>query len=142
MSFDLKLENGNLKLKRDGTLDVVQNSEKLRQDVLKLIITPIGGNKMHPWYGSNANKTLIGNLYDLEFGKDSATEQLRSAIENLQALQQQQAKTQIITASESIAAIKDIYINTNPKDLRKLEVKISILSYAITSMDVNFLIRL
>lgn len=142
MSFDLKLESGNLKIKPDGSLDTVRNTEKLRQDVLKMIVTPIGGNKMHPWYGSDANKAIIGNVFDLDFAKDSATEQLRSAIENLQALQQQQAKTQFITASESIAAIKEIYINTNPSDMRALEVKVYILSYALTAIDVGFLIRL
>jgi hypothetical protein len=142
MSFDLKLEQGNLRINTDGSLATVRNSEKLRQDVLKLIVTPIGGNKMHPWYGSDANKAIIGNVFDLDFAKDSASEQLRSAIENLQAMQQQQAKTQFITASESIAAIKDIYINTNAADMRALEVKVYILSYAITTLDVGFLIRL
>ena len=107
-----------------------------------MIVTPVGGNKSHPWYGSDVNKFLIGNLYDLDFAKDSATEQLRSSIENLQALQQQQLKTQYITASESIAAINDIYINTNPADMRALEVKVSILSFALTALEVNFLIKL
>jgi hypothetical protein len=142
MSFDLKLENGNLKLNPDGKLATVVNTEKLRQDILKIIVTPVGGNKANPWYGCDANKFLIGNLYDLNFAKDSATEQLRSSIENLKALQQKQLKTQFITASESIASIKDIYINTNAVDRRALEVKVSILSYALTTLDVNFLIKL
>ena len=142
MSFDLKLENGNLKLNADGKLAVVRDSEKLKQDILKLIVTPIGGNKANPWYGSDANKFLIGNIYDLDFAKDAATEQLRSAIENLKTLQQQQLKTQFISAAESIAAINDIYINTNAADRRALEVKISILSFALTALEVNFLIKL
>lgn len=142
MSFDLKLENGNLKLNPDGTLAIVENTEKLHQDVLKIIVTPIGGNKANPWYGCDVNKFLIGNIFDLNFAKDAATEQLRSCIENLKTLQQNQLKTQFITASESIAAIKDIYINTNANDRRAIEVKVSILSYALTALDIGFLIKL
>ena len=142
MSFDLKLSNGNLQINADGNLATVVNSEKLRQDILKMIITPIGGNKANPWYGCDVNKSLIGNIFDLNFAKDAASQQLKSAIENLQALQQQQAKTQYITASESIAAVNDVYINTNQNDMRAIEVKVSILSYAMTALDIGFLIKL
>jgi predicted DNA-binding protein YlxM (UPF0122 family) len=141
MSFDLKLENGNLSLDSAGELNKVENTEKLRQDVLKAIITKKGADRANPWYGSDVSQSLIGNILDFNFSRSAAIEQIRSTIENLQAIQKEQQKTQIITAAESIAAIQDIYINNGP-DPRQIQTKISILSYAMTKIDIGFLIRL
>ena len=141
MSFDLKLVNGDLDIANSGDLRVVENNEKLRQDVLKALITPAGGNKLHQWYGSNVSDALIGNIFDLDFAISAASEQIRSCLENLQMVQRQQSKDQNVTATESILTIKDIYINSNPKDERQIEVKVTIITGALTEMPINFTIR-
>ena len=51
MSYDLKLENGDLRISNTGDLILVIDNEKLLQDAIKILITPLGGNKTHPWYG-------------------------------------------------------------------------------------------
>ena len=50
MSFDLKLTDGQLKLKSSGDLDTVFNTDKLVQDVTKIAITPMGANRLHSWF--------------------------------------------------------------------------------------------
>lgn len=142
MSFDLKLENGDLKISNTGDLQLVRDNEKLRQDVLKILITPLGGNKSQPWYGSSVNSTLIGGVFDKEFTMDAATQQVKSAIDNLQIMQKTQARTQNVTAAESIVAIQDVYINSNPQNRRTIELKVSILTGALTTLDVGFYVTL
>jgi len=141
MSFDLKLVNGNLTVDNNGALAVVRDSEKLKQDVLKIIITPLGGNIGHPWYGSNVGLTMIGNIFDKDFTLDTATAQLQNAIETLQIIQKTQAQTQSVTAAESIMVVKDVYINSNPTDPRILEVKVTVLSGALTPIETGFNVR-
>lgn len=141
MSFDLKLENGDLKI-QNGDLQLVQNNEKLIQDALKILLTPLGGNKAHPWYGCNIGQALIGGVFDKEFTMDVATQQVVAAMENLQILQKSQSKTQVITAAETIAAIKDVYINSNPKDQTVIELKVTLLTNALTIVPVRFYVNL
>ena len=52
MSFGLKLKNGDLKLSKDGTLEIVTKNSKLRQDIVKMLLTRKGSVKYHREYGS------------------------------------------------------------------------------------------
>ena len=47
--------------------NAVSDNDKLIQDLLNFLMTPISGNKMFPWYGSDVSGILIGSNYDLEF---------------------------------------------------------------------------
>lgn len=141
MSFDLKLEDGDLKI-QNGDLQLVQDNEKLIQDALKILITPIGANKAHPWYGCDVGQALVGGIFDKGFTNDVATQQVVAAMDNLQILQKSQARNQVLTAGETIAAIKDVYVNTSPKDQRVVELKVTLLTNALTLVSVKFYVRL
>ena len=52
MSFDLSIEKGDIKIGSDGSLSTVSGNNKLRQDIIKILLTDIGDNKFHPKYGS------------------------------------------------------------------------------------------
>ena len=142
MSYDLKIENGDLRISNTGDLAVVKDNEKLLQDALKILLTPLGGNKAHTWYGSNVGDTLIGAVFDKDFSIDAASQQVRSAMDNLQMIQKSQSKTQIVTAAETISVVKDIYLNSNIKDQRLIEARITLLTNALTLVAVKFIVRL
>ena len=38
MSFDLKIAKGDLQLNGDGTISLVSGNQKLRQDILKILL--------------------------------------------------------------------------------------------------------
>jgi hypothetical protein len=137
MSFDFKIVNGDFVIK-DGTLAIVENTEKLNQDCLKMAITPLGVNKSFRWYGCAINKTLIGNVLDPEMTDSIATSQLQSSLLNLQKLQQEQATKQRVSSSELIAAIKNVSIKQNQVDPRYYSIIISILSRALTESTLEF----
>jgi len=128
MSFDIKLKDGQIQLKPIGDLDIVYNTEKLEQDVIKIAITPLGANKLHSWYGSILSQTLIGAPFDLELAKNLSVDQLISSLENLRILQIQQSQQQNVSASEAIANILDVVFERDEKEFRKLSVFIKILS--------------
>lgn len=128
MSFDLKLQDGKLKLNQSGDVDLVYNTDKLVQDVTKMAITPVGANKLHSWYGSFLSKALIGSPFDLEFAKTLSSDQLISALETLRILQISQSKQQNVSASEAISRILNVELQNRSADSRQISIFISILS--------------
>jgi len=142
MSYDLRLEKGNLKISPGCDLEVVQFTDKLIQDVLKLVITPAGANQMFAWYGSSFGKTIIGTPYDQTFIKGTATEQIVSAIENLRGLQLSQMQFQNVSASEAISRVLNVSVDPDKTDPRLIKVFISVLSRAVTQSDVSFIVRI
>jgi len=141
MSFDLKLDEGDLRIE-NGDLAVIFDTNKLTQDLLKIIITPLNSNPINPWYGSNVGLALIGNTFDLDFGLEAARMQVSTAIDNLLRMQISQSQQQVLSPAESILSIKDIYVNTNPIERRLVEIKASVISAALTVTDVRFTVRL
>lgn len=133
MSFDLKIEQGDIKIGKDGDFQRVENSEKLIQDIAKIATTPLGGNPFFPAYGSPLSKTLIGSPFNFDMIGTIGSAQLRQSLENLQALQQAQVKVgQFVTPSELLAAIKEIRIERNRTDPRYFSVGIKVLTRDLT----------
>lgn len=141
MSFDLRLLDGDLVLNKDGSLDIVTDTEKLIQDGIKMLITPVGGNKLHQWYGCMINKFLIGNVFDTDFSFEVAKQQIRNALENLMMWQRQQSKIQNLSPAETIVQIQNIYVNTNNKDKRYVDVKVYIISGELKPIELKYAIR-
>ena len=136
MSYDLKLENGDLKIGKDGDLATVRDSEKVLQDCAKISITPIGANKAHSWYGSLLGSALLGSGLDINFVKQTAAQQLETSLQVLQSLQKTQMQYQQVTSAEYIRKIKEILITVDPRDPRLIIIKESIITNALTEIPV------
>lgn len=139
MSFDFKLENGSITIK-NGKLVLVENTNKLIQDILKICLTDVGSNSLQPWYGSYLSRSVVGNVLDIKMTETIATTQLKNAIENLMLLQQEQLNysRQNVTASEHIAAILDVSIRRNSQDPRLYIVLVSVLTKAFEIKTTSF----
>lgn len=122
MSYDFKISNGDFAIGSNGDFKRAENTEKLIQDILKICITPLGGNIFFPWYGSPVNATLVGNPMDMEFLSTVASGQLQNSLQALQTMQQEQAKRQKVTPFEQIAAVKQVQIERNQVDPRFLRL--------------------
>jgi phage baseplate assembly protein W len=117
MSFDFRINNGDIALGPDGDLDKVFDTEKLIQDVLKILSTPLGANKFFPWYGSLLTDSSVGQVADRKFINTMVNQIIRSNLETLQKLQKQQAASgQRVTAAELIAAVQGVSVNRNIVD--------------------------
>jgi hypothetical protein len=140
MSFDLKLENGDL-LVKSGDLQTVENNDKLVQDILKILSTPMGGNPFFPAYGSPINSAMIGNYYDIDFVRNVTTQQIRTTLERLQQLQADQLRNnQIVTPFEQLAAIQSVSVNNIPQDPRYYAISLTVISKAFRRVDIPFMV--
>lgn len=141
MSFDFLIRDGDLSIGADGDLTRVENTDKLIQDILKIVITPMGSNQFYPWYGSRLSKSMIGNVFDHEFISTVASSQLQNALENLQRLQQEQARQQRVTPFEQLAALRGVRIERNAVDPRFFLVVINALTRALTEANTSLTIK-
>jgi len=143
MSFDLKIFDGDLKLGTNRDLATVEGVEKLTQDILKMVSTPIGGNPYFPWYGSPIERSLVGTAYETQFISNIASNQLRTTLEMLQNMQKEQLKTpQIITPQEQIAAIQNVSVNRNEVDPRFFIILITVLNKAFRRVQIPLQVSL
>lgn|SRR5574343_194092 len=139
MSFDLKISQGDLVIGQNGDFTKTENTEKLIQDILKIALTPLGGNQFFPFYGSPISRTLIGNAFNFEFISTMASNQLRTSLETLQKLQKLQLSAgQKLTAEEMLAAIQNVTIERNQTDPRFFRVIIQALSRSMTPVTTSF----
>lgn len=141
MSFDLALIDGDIKLNSDGTLKTVTDTNKLRQDILKIIVTPIGSNKYHLWYGTNIGPHIIGSAPSDSFMENEISFAIQDSLNRLQKLQRAQASEQDVTLAEMIANINDILSQRSVTDPRLITVYVSVMSKALTRLDEAFKLR-
>ena len=142
MSFDLKISGGDLVIDTDADLATVENSEKLIQDVLKMLMTPIGSNQWYPWFGSPLAGSMIGSPFDSNFISSIAENQIRSSLETVQSLQKEQATKQIVSPSELLAAIKSINVVRNQIDPTFFSINLSLLTKNLTIVNTSFNVTL
>jgi len=138
MSFDLKLENGDILFSPEGEVEIVEGLDKLKQDVAKILLTEIGSNVYHPWYGSELTDSVVGFATDVRITTRNSESTINEALENLAALQIQQRSFQSVTPQESIGAIKRVRVERNPADPRMWSVSVTVLSKALTEVTEQF----
>jgi len=141
MSFDLKLSNGDIVFSPEGDVEIVEGLDKLKQDVLKILITELGSNVYHPWYGSELSDDVVGNTTDARVTAASAESAISNALENLAALQVEQQAFQRVTPQEMIAAISNIKVEQEPADFRIWNVLVSVVSKSLNEVTENFSIN-
>jgi hypothetical protein len=138
MSFDLQVYNGDLVI-TNSDFATIQGNDKLVQDLLKIALTPAGGNVLNPWYGTLINKSLIGSVLQNDILLSVAQTQLQNAIENLKKLQNLQVQSgQSVSPDEQIAFIQNISITQSPYDPRQYQTTINVLSRAFGKVSAVF----
>ena len=134
MSFDLKIRNSDIQFGPNGSVQLVSKNEKLRQDILKIILTEIGENKFHRGYGSAIGKLSIGTAA----GKDLVELDLKSSVENairkLMSLQKAQSSRQYLSPGEIIVSIVNIDAGRDSLDPRMYNVFVSVLTGELTEI--------
>ena len=125
MSIDLKIINGDLVITQ-GALQTVQDSEKLIQDILKILLTDVGADPLQPSYGSYLSRSVIGNPMQNGAITQIAKSQINTCMVNLQQLQQLQIKSmQKMSADEQLAAVTGISVIRSSSDPRLFNIKVS-----------------
>lgn len=138
MSFDLALIDGDISIKSDGSIRTVTDTPKLRQDILKIILTPLGSNRFHPWYGCSISENLIGRDFPDNLIEVEAQTTIQQSLERLRQLQLAQSTTQQVSLGELITSIGPISINRNPIDLRQINIRVAVTTKRLTKVEEIF----
>jgi phage baseplate assembly protein W len=140
MSIDLKITNGDLVI-NNGDLQTVQDSEKLIQDILKILLTDVGADPLQPAYGSFLARSVIGTAINNGALVQIAKSQINTCLTNLQSLQKKQvAQMQKVSADEQLAAITGISVIRSTFDPRLFNVKVSCLTKGFQPVSTAFTI--
>lgn len=142
MSFDLKIQNGDLVFTKEGTLDLVSNNEKLRQDIIKILLTKLGENKYHPTYGSEIGALKIGMVADQELLELDLQSSVRDAVNKLISLQKSQSRKQFLTPGERILSLVDSSVQRDTEDPRLYNIFLTVQTGALTAITESLTIRI
>lgn len=140
MSFDFSLTDGDLSINPDGKIKTVTDTPKLRQDVLKIILTPIGSVRFHPWYGCTVTESIVGRGMPDNLIQTEVQASVSQALERLKQLQRAQATTQRVTAGETLSNIGEIAVNRSLQDPRQLNVIVQVITRQLTKIEEIFTI--
>jgi phage baseplate assembly protein W len=134
MSFDLSIEKGDIKISSDGSLKTVSGNSKLKQDIVKILLTDLGGNKFHPKYGSHIGALQIGHYADSKLMELDIESSARNAIKNLMALQRLQSKRQALSPGEVIIDTLSVKAKRDEVDPRMYNIFVSVLTQELTEV--------
>lgn len=104
-----------------GRLRQVTGLDKVRQQVVKAILTALGANQFHPDYGSTAQE-LIGQKFDI-FAQLKLQQTIQGAVQGLIAEQQSIVN---LPLDETITRISNLQVSQASSDPRTLNVLIKI----------------
>lgn len=142
MSFDLFLKNGDLEIGTGGDFTSVTESQKLIQDVLKALHTPVGNDPFNAQYGVTLTARTIGNVGNLAV----LTTQMRSDIERIIGMlhnnqQRQFEQGQTLFNSEVIVGLDNLVVEPDVDDPRQINVVMDLRAQDFTVITVKFQIE-
>jgi phage baseplate assembly protein W len=142
MSFDLKIEGGDIKIEPDGSLSTVIDNYKLRQDIVKILLTKLGENKFHPNYGSEVGAIKIGYISDQELLEIDLKASVEEAVRKIMSLQKGQTLRQYVTPGERIISILNVSAERDNVDPRLYSMFITVQTGALTTITESVTVRI
>lgn len=93
---------------------LIGNENLLYQSALKILLTDRGSNPYHPWYGT----TIRSRIGSKAIGSVSSvlSEDVRTALANLQSVQKEQGKYQPTTLKERLYQVLDVRVSPHVED--------------------------
>ena len=134
MSFDLAIKKGDISIASDGSMETVSGNLKLKQDIIKIILTDLGENKFHPNYGSQLGSFKVGFYADDRLMSMDIESSVKKALDNLISMQRSQARTQALSPAEIIVDVLNVSTSRDENDPRMYNVFISVLTQELTEI--------
>jgi hypothetical protein len=139
MSTDLLLKNGDLQIANNGDFDIVYDTQKLVQDILKALYTPVGNDPFNPSYGVTLTSQAIGRADDLSV----LAIQMRSDIERVIKFIHNNQQTQLfagqtLTKGEVVLGLADLQVERDTVDPRLINVSLIIKAQDYSNLQINF----
>jgi hypothetical protein len=127
MSFDLTLVNGSFNFSADGSLQRIFNEEKLKQDIVKILLTTQGSVMLNPWYGSPLSERVIGKNMPFNILETEVADAVNFCLNNIIKLQALQLKDgQYLTPNEQLSQILNVKVQRSLYDTRQYNIVIDV----------------
>lgn len=118
-----------------GAALMVENENLLYQSCLKMILTELGSNIYHPWYGSSLVSLIGGKvLGGTAIGIKQSVSQALTALQNLQNAQ---AKYQRVTAKERLFSVDNIAVARSANDPTTFLIEVDVRNYASDPVTIS-----
>jgi len=142
MSFDLSIEKGDIKISPRGSIETVSGNSKLKQDIVKILLTDLGDNKFHPKYGSYVGALQIGHYADDKLMSLDIESSAKNALRNLMGLQRAQSRRQALTPGEVIVDVLSVIVKRDEVDPRLYNIFVSVLTQELTEVSSLVSVRI
>jgi phage baseplate assembly protein W len=142
MSFDLSIEKGDIKISPRGSIETVSGNSKLKQDIVKILLTDLGDNKFHPKYGSHVGALQIGHYADDKLMSLDIESSAKNALRNLMGLQRAQSRRQALTPGEVIVDVLSVIVKRDEVDPRLYNIFVSVLTQELTEVSSLVSVRI
>jgi hypothetical protein len=119
-----------------GELIIVQDEQKLLQDVLKFTIAIQGTNKANPWWGTQL-VSFIGTAHVPEYYNPKFKSEIIDGGSKIKDLQLQQTQYQQVTDEEFFSYFDNIIVQQSDYDASFYEITATIVSQAATAITMN-----
>lgn len=110
-----------------NTLTIVDNN-LLYQMVLKTVLTEAGSNIYFPWYGSNVSRSIGAKA--VAGVASSIKESVQRSLRNMQSLQTDQSKYQVVTPKERLYAVDNLTVTPSSDDPTVFLIDLQVRSYS------------
>lgn len=142
MSFDIRVIEGDLVLGANGDAMRIVDSDKLAQDVIKVLNTPIGSNPLNLNYGSTLTTAQIGEpVINPSAIVAQTTAAVQQALEQLIAMQEQQKSFQRITDAETIVDFESPLVEQDPIEPRQFNIVVNAISRDLTPISIALVVK-
>jgi phage baseplate assembly protein W len=120
-----------------GDIKTIGDFDLLYQNVAKILLTEIGTNPYHVWYGSTAIR-LVGKKVSASV-VHSLRASVRDALSNFKNVQDQQAGIQEMSFKERLSRVKSIDVSTIGADETSYLVSVVIESMSAEAVSINII---
>jgi hypothetical protein len=141
MSFDLRVLDGDISFDPQGNLEIVANTDKLAQDVVKMLNTSKGSNPFDPSYGTTLTEQSIGTIPDGHIIATKVEQEINSNLEKLMAEQATLRSRQVMTRSEMLAQVASVNVARDDFDPRQYNVIVEVLARDLAPLTFEFVVK-
>lgn len=141
MAFDLRLLDGDISFDAQGNLETVTNTDKLTQEIVKLLHTPKGTNPFDPAYGTSLTEDQIGTIPDKRIIAAKVEEEINSNLQRLITEQTKLRTMQPLTKAELLAEVSNVEVSRDKFEPRQWNIIVTVLAYDLTPLTFEFVIN-
>ena len=129
-----RVEN-DLKYDQDGLLNMIKDEDVLYQSCLKALLTNLGTNLEHQWYGSKIQQ-MIGRKAQGD-AVSLITGEIRRVLDTQMSLQETQSKYQNVTLKERIYKVVSVKVQQHRTERTVFMCEVVVQNYSGTPVSLS-----